>query len=245
MGKKKAFYVDIDGTLARFHDADKMFIEAMWTPGFYRELKPFENLVEAVRMFLVRNPNAEVFVLSAVLDTDPPFIEGEKNAWLDEFVPEIDRGHRIFTKAGEDKSKYLNMYGRDCFLLDDFNKNLYEFEAAKGHPIKFHNDVNHRGRGEFGGSKGNLWPGDIVHYYDSPEKICRDLEDIIFGKTYNFNEHCRELPEEPVEEIVVGNGNVTYESPATWVIDDLIAEATAKANRNEGIGCDFGMERLR
>ena len=32
---KKAVYIDMDGTLARFHDADKIFIEAMWTPGVY------------------------------------------------------------------------------------------------------------------------------------------------------------------------------------------------------------------
>ena len=183
VGKKKALYVDIDGTLARFHDADKMFIEAMWTSGFYLYLKPFENLVEAVRMFARKHPEVEVFALSAVLDTDPPFVVGEKNAWLNHYVPEIEENHRIFSKAGDDKSKYIDMERYDCFLLDDYNKNLYEFEAAGGHSIKFHNDVNHRGLGEFGGSKGNLWTGDLVHHYDSPEKICRDLEEMVFGKS--------------------------------------------------------------
>lgn len=183
MSKQKALYVDIDGTLARFHDADKMFIEAMWTPGFYRELRPFENLVEAVRMFIRKHPEVEVFALSAVLDTDPPFVVGEKNAWLNHYVPEIGESNRIFTRAGEDKSKCLDMEQYECHLLDDYNKNLYEFEAAGGHSIKFHNDVNHRGLGEFGGSKGNLWAGDLVHHYDSPEKICRDLEEMVLGKS--------------------------------------------------------------
>ena len=182
MSKKKALCVDIDGTLARFHDADKMFIEAMWTPGFYVGLKPFESLVEAVRLFKERNPDVEVFTLSAVLDTDPPFVVGEKNKWLDKYLSAIDKNHRIFTRAGEDKSEYIDMDAFDWTLLDDYNKNLYEFELAGGHAIKFHNDVNHRGLGEFGGSKGNLWEGAIVHHYDSPEKICCDLEELVLGK---------------------------------------------------------------
>ncbi len=176
MSKKKALYIDIDGTLARFHDADKMFIEAMWTPGFYVNLKPFESLVAAVKQFKERNPDVEVFVLSAVLDTDPPFIVGEKNEWLDKYLPEIDKEHRIFTRAGEDKSNYINMNDYDCSILDDYNKNLYEFEAAGGTAIKFHNDINHRGLGEFGGSKGNMWQGAIVHHNDAPGTICRMLE---------------------------------------------------------------------
>lgn len=173
---KKAVYIDMDGTLARFHDADKMFIEAMWTPGFYVNLKPFEEFVEAVKLFIKQNPDVDVYVLSAVLDTEPPFVVGEKNAWLDKYLPEIDKEHRIFTRAGEDKSDYIDMQACECFLIDDYNKNLYEFEAAGGTSIKFHNDVNHRGLGEFGGSKGNLWEGAIVHYDSSPEVTCMWLE---------------------------------------------------------------------
>ena len=193
MAKKKALYLDIDGTLARFHDADKTFIEAMWTTGFYLYLKPFENLVDAVRIFAWKHPDVAIFALSAVLDTDPPFVVGEKNAWLSHYVPEIEERNRIFTRAGDDKSQYIDMEQYECFLLDDYNKNLYEFEAAGGRGIKFHNDVNHRGLGEFGGNKGNMWTGEMLHYYDSPEKICGDLEDIIFGKTLDYKENYLEL----------------------------------------------------
>ena len=176
---QKALFIDIDGTLARFHDADKAFIEAMWTPGFYISLKPFENLVAAIKLFIENNPDVEVYVLSAVLDTEPPFVIDEKNKWLDIFLPEIDKEHRIYTRAGDDKSDYLDMQGSECYLLDDYNKNLYEFEHAGGRGIKFHNDVNHRGLGAFGGSKGNLWQGDIVHFSDSLKKICSDLENCV------------------------------------------------------------------
>ena len=224
---KKALYVDIDGTLARFHDADKMFIEMMWTPGFYRELRPFENLVEAVKLFMERNPDVEIYVLSAVLETDPPFIEGEKNEWLDAFLPEINRDHRIFTRAGDDKSQYLQMEGRECFLLDDYNKNLYEFEAAGGVGIKFHNDVNHRGLGEYGGSKGNLWGGAIVHYYNNAETMFIDLEDIVMGKYLDGRGQ-----EERFADVVPERD--------AEVVDMVIAKAVARAKANEDLeGAEF------
>lgn len=43
------------------------------------------------------------------------------------------------------------MKEKECYLLDDYNKNIYEFIHAGGRGIKFHNDVNHRGLGTFGG----------------------------------------------------------------------------------------------
>ena len=196
MSKKKVLYVDMDGTLARFHDAEKRFIEEMWTPGFYVNMKPFENLTAGLALFIEQNPDVEVYLLSAVLDTDPPFIRGEKNQWMDAYLPEIDGLHRIYTRAGEDKSQYIDMENNECFLLDDYNKNLYEFETAGGLGIKFCNDINHRGMGEFGGSKGFLWSGAMVHYESSPEQICRGLEEIVFGR---IKSHLLNIIE-PIEE---------------------------------------------
>ena len=219
MSKKKALYVDMDGTLARFHDADKRFIEAMWTPGFYVNMKPFENLTAGLALFIMQNPDVEVYLLSAVLDTDPPFIEGEKNAWMDRYLPEIDTSHRIFTRAGEDKSQYIDLENHECFLLDDYNKNLYEFEIAGGQGVKFCNDINHRGMGEYGGSKGFLWTGAMVHYESSPEQICRGLEEIVFGRTKPFPVPAKGYDKEktPVEE-------------KGAVVADLLEDAARRSN---------------
>lgn len=180
MGKK--LFVDIDGTLARFHDADKMFIEAMWTPGFYIGLKPFENAVEGLKLFIKEHPEVDVYILSAVLDTDPPFIVSEKNAWLDQYLPEISAEHRMFTRAGESKTDYIGNLGEDVYLLDDYNKNLIEFEAAGAHAIKFHNDVNMRGLGAYGGEAGPLWSGDVVHYDVNPKEFATQLANVVCGE---------------------------------------------------------------
>lgn len=179
---KKRLFVDIDGTLARFHDADKVFIEAMWTPGFYVGLKPFENAVEGLKQFIQEHPEVDVYILSAVLDTDPPFIVSEKNEWLDMYLPEVPIDHRIFTRAGESKTDYIGELGERDYLLDDYNKNLIEFEAAGAHAIKFHNDVNMRGMGAFGGEAGPIWSGDVVHYDVRPEEFSSQLAAVVYDE---------------------------------------------------------------
>ena len=173
---KTRLFLDMDGTLARFHDIDKMYMEAMWTQGFYTNLRPFENLVEGMKLFIGAHPEVEVYVLSAYLDTDPPFIVGEKDGWIEKYLPEIPSERRIFTRAGDNKADYIDGIGTNDYLMDDYNKNLFEFEAAGAHGIKFRNDVNHQGIGAFGGDVGPLWDGHLIAYDMSPETIAYNLE---------------------------------------------------------------------
>lgn len=214
MMNKKRLFLDMDGTLARFHDADKLFVEAMWTQGFYTGLKPFENLVDGVRLFIREHPEVDVYLLSAVLDTEPPFVESEKNEWLDRYLPEIKRENRIFTRAGDNKADYIGQIGPNDWLLDDYNKNLREFEEAGAHAIKFRNDVNHRGKGAYGGEIGPLWGGQMISYDSSPELIAYNLSLMI----------CQEKTLEEktvfVEQPVVENEKISLdEKIAAAVVD--------------------------
>lgn len=176
---KKRLFLDMDGTLARFHDVDKTYIEAMWQQGFYVDLKPFENIVAAVKLFIREHPEVDVYILSAVLDTEPPFVEEEKNAWINKYLPEIPKERRIFTRAGHNKADYIGGVGSGDYLLDDYNKNLHEFKSAGANAIKFRNDVNHQGKGAYGGEKGALWTGAMVSYDDAPEVIAQQLSEIV------------------------------------------------------------------
>lgn len=176
---KKRLFLDMDGTLARFHDVDKTFIEAMWQEGFYVGLKPFQNMIDGIREFIKEHPEIDVYVLSAVLDTDPPFVEDEKNAWLDHYLPEILPSHRIFTRAGHNKADYIGTVSAQDYLIDDYNKNLREFEASGARAIKFRNDINHQGKGAYGGEKGSLWTGPIISYDSSPESISAQLGNLL------------------------------------------------------------------
>lgn len=49
---KIRIFVDMDGTLARFHD-ENLYLERMFEKGFFRDLKPFENAVSAIKEFTI------------------------------------------------------------------------------------------------------------------------------------------------------------------------------------------------
>lgn len=172
---KKRLLVDMDGTLARFHDEDR-YLERMFEKDFFRELKPFENMVEGIRQFMAEHPDVEVFIVSARVIGEPPYCEVEKNAWLDRYLPEVDRAHRIYTDMGRSKAEYLpGGATKDDYLLDDYNKGLNLFMYDGGSAIKCHNNINQRGLGAYGGRKGQLWVGPMVHVEDKPELIAAEL----------------------------------------------------------------------
>lgn len=172
---KKRLLVDMDGTLARFHDQAN-YLERMFEKDFFRELEPFTNMVEGVRQFMQDHPDVEVFIVSARVIGEPPYCEVEKNAWLDRYLPEIDREHRIFTDIGHSKAEYLpGGATKDDYLLDDYNRGLNLFMYDGGSAVKCHNNINQRGLGAYGGEKGQLWTGAMVNVDDKPEMISAEL----------------------------------------------------------------------
>lgn len=152
---KPRIFIDMDGTLARFHD-EVSYLERMFEKGFFKGLKPFENAVEAVKQ-LAGNTDIEVYILSAAVDGEPPYCKVEKNKWLDSFLSQIDCEHRIFTKVGVDKTAAIpNGIQSTDVLWDDYNKNLEEWENAGGIAVKCKNNINHKGM------VGSLWTGLLI-----------------------------------------------------------------------------------
>lgn len=179
---KKRLFVDMDGTLARFHDEVK-YLERMWEKDFFLNLKPFDNMVNAVKSIAEQNPDVEIYILSAAIDGEPPYCREEKHKWLDEHLSEVDRMHRIFTKVGVPKSDYIpGGIDKNDFLLDDYNVNLNEWLEFGGSSIKCVNNINHRGL------VGELWTGELVRTDESPEAIQQQLCRIMTGKP---PERCR------------------------------------------------------
>lgn len=173
MTQNKRLFVDMDGTLARFHD-EAQYLERMWEKDFFRDLKPFENMVKGLKEFMHRNPETEVFILSAAIDGEPPYCRKEKHAWLDKYLPEIDPEHRLFTKVGVSKSVYIpGGITADDVLLDDYNVGLECWVKDGGTAVKCVNNINHKGL------NGPLWEGTLLRNGDTPEQICKDLEGIL------------------------------------------------------------------
>lgn len=198
--QKKRFHFDMDGVVARFHDSildvdGCVQIELMYEEDFFRKLSPFQNMIDAIKLFVERHPEVEVYALSAAQLGDPPGFVRQKDEWLNEFLPEIDKEHRIYPECGVAKSSYIPGGLSDTdYLLDDFNKNLNEWIRDGGKAIKCKNNINHKGTGKYGGDVGNLWTGDMVSNLDSPEEILRQLEDFM-----NL-EHKKEKPLNYYEE---------------------------------------------
>lgn len=144
------FFIDMDGTLARFHD-EVQYLERMYEQGFFLNLKPFEEAVNGINELAKTH---DVYILSAVVEGEPPYCMDEKHRWIDKYLPAIDDEHRIFTKVGVPKENFIEGGVKfDDVLYDDYNKNLEEWSEAGGIPIKCVNNINHRGL------HGRLWEG--------------------------------------------------------------------------------------
>lgn len=178
VANKVRLFVDMDGTLARFHD-EVSYLERMYEEGFFKNLKPFEDAVNGVRELIKNHKDIEVFVLSAAVDGEPPYCRVEKNAWIDEHLPEIDSEHRIFTVVGEPKAKYIkNGISKDDFLWDDYNVGLEQWEKDGGTSVKCWNNINHKGL------VGKLWEGLIVSNANTSKLSLRNND--VCGNLYSI-----------------------------------------------------------
>lgn len=159
-------FVDLDGTLAEWRRLGLMSEEDLFallkSDGYYRTLKPYENVLKAVRE-LVRLDKDRVYILSSYIPDCPALLD--KECWVDEHLPEIPDTHRIFVPYGEKKADWIpgTVRQRDV-LLDDYNKNL---RAWPGIGVKVVNPVNHQS---------GSWEGMRVGYKANPRAIMRLVE---------------------------------------------------------------------
>lgn len=136
---KQRLFVDMDGTLAEFKPVDTL--EVLYEKDYFLNLKPNENVLGAIKQLIAKN-DIDVYILSAYL-SDSHYALDEKNAWLDKYLPELPQEKRLFVPCGTDKSIVVPGHIKhDDYLLDDYTKNLSEWEPpARG--IKLINGINH------------------------------------------------------------------------------------------------------
>lgn len=163
----KRLFIDMDGTLATFNQIDK--IESLYEEGYFYNLKPYENVIKAVKDIIKENKEIDVYILSAYL-SDSDYALKEKNAWLDKYLPEITKKKRLFLPCGENKKNYIpNGVTNNDYLLDDYTKNLFDFDPP-GIGIKLLNNINH--------TKGT-WLSNKIRFDRTGEDIKNCIEDIV------------------------------------------------------------------
>lgn len=225
--ERTKIYIDMDGTIARFHD-ENLYLERMFEKGFFIDLKPFENAVYAIEQ-LVNDSTAEIFILSATVNSCSL---DEKQKWLDRYLPNIDKEHRIFTSLNVPKSEAIGHRLTDKdILIDDYNKNLLEWQKAGGMSVKAKNNINHKGL------HGELWKGEIIDVVngDVYSDIC---------KLANENYYYAYISQNDVEKLK--NSGICYHLQMSG--DRIIAKVSIAykpildniVNSNRSIKCDTG-----
>lgn len=165
---KKRLFVDMDGVLAVFKPVDTM--ETLYEKGYFANLAPQKNVVDVIEYLDALESDIEVFVLSAYL-SDSKYALTEKIAWLDKYLPGIDAEHRLFVPCGTDKKMAVpDGLSPDDFLLDDYTKNLLDWDPP-GHGVKLLNGINHT-RG--------TWKGDRIRHDQNLASKLRNL--IMYGE---------------------------------------------------------------
>lgn len=172
---KQRLFVDMDGTLAEFKTVDTL--ETLYEKNYFINLKPNENVLGAIKQLIADN-DFDVYILSAYL-TDSRYALEEKNAWLDKYLPELPQEKRLFVPCGTDKSVAVpGLIRPDDYLLDDYTKNLSEWEPpARG--IKLINGINHTN---------GTWQGDKIQFTHAPEELSSMISDVMKGWTHFYED---------------------------------------------------------
>ena len=129
---EKKIFLDLDGTLAKFNV--KNALQRFETEkGFFANLGAYKGIEKINEMA----KNGNVYIISA-----SPNIQADidKMTWIKKYLPNIPKNHIVICRCGECKALVLRRLGlvidKNCYLLDDYTKNLTEWESVGGVGIK-------------------------------------------------------------------------------------------------------------
>ena len=163
----RRLFVDLDGTLYQFVPGTPF--EDLIRGHYFANVSPQQNVIDAVRRICQIQSNIEVCTLGSYpSDTKAPL--WDKNERLNRDLPEIKWEKRIFLPLRYTKAYAFDRLTKNDFLLDDYTKNLKEWEAQGGTGIKLLTDINHTRE---------TWTGNSVRFDASGEDILEDLLKII------------------------------------------------------------------
>ncbi len=133
MEKMKKVFLDLDGTLVRFN-VERALERFDNEKGFFANLLAFDN-IEIVNKLATKG---NLFIISASPNEQA---DKDKMEWIKKYLPNICLDNITICRIGENKAKiiqekYAVTFDASCFLLDDYTKNLWEWEQMGGIGIK-------------------------------------------------------------------------------------------------------------
>lgn len=112
---------------------DDLFMRVSQVDDFYLRLEPIEGMLELFDE--VRSKHGDdVQILTGVPkpEHNVPQASDNKREWVRRY---ISGDVTVYTVRRKEKQDYAA--GKDCYLIDDFEKNILEWEAAGGTGIMF------------------------------------------------------------------------------------------------------------
>lgn len=198
---KPRLFVDMDGTLTewrtlrfdfdKYEDKDRInhqIQSLLKTPGYFYTLKPHENIIDAIKQMITED-KVDIYILSCVLpNTEKGSPTQEKIAWLQKYLPELDKSHYIFVPDGKNKVDYIpcGQMSTD-YLFDDYSLNLHRWDRSGQTAIKYLNGKN--------GTKGTF-QGNKISYERSAEEIANLLTNICTERQMIIDEVPPQIDEE-------------------------------------------------
>ena len=129
----KKIFLDLDGTLVRFNV--KNALERFATEkGFFANLKAYTNIEDINE--LAKGGN--VYIISASPNCQA---DKDKMEWISKYLFNVPAENIVICRVGENKAEIIKsklniIIDKTTVLLDDYTKNLVEWESAGGVGIK-------------------------------------------------------------------------------------------------------------
>ena len=129
-------FLDLDGTLAKFNSKKNALQRFDNEKGFFASLKPYKY-IEVINE-LANSGLVEVYVISA---TPNEQADKDKMIWIKKYLNQIKENNICFCRLNENKAKVIKdklniTIDKECYLLDDYTKNLIEWKNLNGIGIK-------------------------------------------------------------------------------------------------------------
>ena len=156
----KKIFLDLDGTLAKFNvpNALERFDKE---EGFFSKLGAYKG-IESINE-LAKNNN--LFIISASPNEQA---DKDKMIWIEKYLPNININNITICRIGENKAKIIQdkyniTINEQCYLLDDYTKNLIEWENFGGTGIKRLTTVADNSR--------KIWQGLVLKHLEELQRV--------------------------------------------------------------------------
>lgn len=129
----KKIFLDLDGTLAKFNVRNAL-ARFSTEEGFFARLGAYKGIEIINEMAKAGN----VYIISA---SPNMYADLDKKTWIKKYLPNVKMQQVVLCRLGENKAKVIERQlnisiDNTCYLLDDYTKNLQEWEQVGGTGIK-------------------------------------------------------------------------------------------------------------